>query len=200
LDQSCPEIPTRHSTTRKPRTLRTNPAQRRSRIESLLPNARRIARREARRTRQDYDDVFSDACLGAIAAVDNFDDDFGRTLGQYAESRIRGEILDGLRRRDWASRALRGRLKSGQSQVESPLSLDALAAQVSAGPVGSTGPSGLTLADLVPGPRDGFAAVDDELESCTCAVGCTAQPPRCPTARHGLSASTCAGRHCARSV
>ncbi|GAC1328386.1 MAG: FliA/WhiG family RNA polymerase sigma factor [Mycobacteriales bacterium] len=154
---ACP-CPEHH--TRKPAR---DPASRRSRIESLLPHARRIARREARRTHQDFDDVFSGACLGAIAAVDNFDDEHGRTLSRYAESRIRGEILDGLRRRDWASRALRSRLKSGQSRSERPLSLDALTAELAAVSTGSG--AGTALADLIPDQRDEYAAVDDRHEA-----------------------------------
>ncbi|MDQ6650598.1 MAG: sigma-70 family RNA polymerase sigma factor [Actinomycetota bacterium] len=151
-------------TARTGHAVRDRPAARRSRIESLLPHARRIARREARRTRQDFDDVFSDACLGAIAAVDSFDGKHGRTLSQYAERRIRGAILDGLRRRDWASRALRGRLKTGQSAARSPLSLDALAAELDGSrPDGSAG--GLALADIVADPRDDFALVDDRYEA-----------------------------------
>lgn len=163
LARPCPEHERQHEYEHPSRKPPRDPAARRSRIESLLPNARRIARREARRTQQDFDDVFSDACLGAIAAVDNFDDEHGRTLSQYAESRMRGEILDGLRRRDWASRALRSRLKSGQSRSERPLSLDALTAELAAVSVGSGG--GTALADLVPDQRDEYAAVDDRYEA-----------------------------------
>ena len=48
--------------------------------------------------------------LGLIDAVDRFDRSFGVRFQTYASIRIRGEILDHLRRQDWAPSSLRKRI------------------------------------------------------------------------------------------
>jgi RNA polymerase sigma factor FliA len=55
----------------------------------------------------DGDDLTSYGTLGLIAAVDNFDPDRQASLATYARVRIRGAILDGLRRTDTLSRTYR---------------------------------------------------------------------------------------------
>ncbi len=55
----------------------------------------------------DFDDLTGDGLLGLIEAVDRFDPSHQVRFKTYAESRIRGAILDGVRARDWAPRSLR---------------------------------------------------------------------------------------------
>lgn len=55
----------------------------------------------------DYDDLVGDGTIGLIEAVERFDPKREVRFKTYAESRIRGAILDGIRARDWAPRSLR---------------------------------------------------------------------------------------------
>ncbi|UCF66042.1 MAG: FliA/WhiG family RNA polymerase sigma factor [Acidobacteriota bacterium] len=55
----------------------------------------------------DYDDLAGDGLLGLMEAVDRFDPTHNVQFKTYAEARIRGAILDGIRGRDWAPRSLR---------------------------------------------------------------------------------------------
>ncbi len=55
----------------------------------------------------DYEDLAGDGLLGLIEAVDRFDPKHNVRFKTYAEARIRGAILDGVRSRDWAPRSLR---------------------------------------------------------------------------------------------
>jgi RNA polymerase sigma factor for flagellar operon FliA len=55
------------------------------------------------------DDLVSSGVMGLLAAVDNFDPSLNVQLNTYAERKIRGAILDGLRELDWAPRETRKR-------------------------------------------------------------------------------------------
>jgi RNA polymerase sigma factor for flagellar operon FliA len=55
----------------------------------------------------EIDDLAHDGFLGLIEAVERFDPMRGVQFKTYAETRIRGAILDGLRKRDWKPRSLR---------------------------------------------------------------------------------------------
>ncbi|MBP7146481.1 MAG: FliA/WhiG family RNA polymerase sigma factor [Acidobacteria bacterium] len=69
----------------------------------------------------DFDDLVGDGLLGLIEAVDRFDPSHNVQFKTYAESRIRGAILDGVRARDWAPRTLRRaarKLEAAISAVE----------------------------------------------------------------------------------
>jgi RNA polymerase sigma factor FliA len=57
------------------------------------------------------DDLVSTGIIGLIAAVDNFDPAQGVQLKTYAEHKIRGAILDGLRDLDWVPRQKRKKAK-----------------------------------------------------------------------------------------
>jgi RNA polymerase sigma factor for flagellar operon FliA len=57
------------------------------------------------------DDLISDGIVGLMAAIDNFDARFNVKLKTYANHRIRGAILDGLREMDWAPRLQRVRAR-----------------------------------------------------------------------------------------
>lgn len=70
---------------------------------------RRIARRIARSTGGaiDVDDLFSVGVIGLIQAFHAYSSDAGRPFGVYAEYRIRGAMLDEMRRLDPMSQPMR---------------------------------------------------------------------------------------------
>ncbi len=90
--------------------------QREGLILEHLPQVRLIARRIHERlpASVSLDDLISTGTIGLIAAIDNFDPTHNTKLKTYAEYRIRGAILDGLRGLDWAPRQKR---KTGR-QIE----------------------------------------------------------------------------------
>src|ERR1035441_4960639 len=64
-----------------------------------LPQVRLIARRIHDRLPSyvSLDDLISTGIIGLMAAIDNFDPSLNIQLNTYAERKIRGAILDGLR-------------------------------------------------------------------------------------------------------
>jgi RNA polymerase sigma factor for flagellar operon FliA len=74
-----------------------------------LPQVRLIARRIHERLpgHVSLDDLISNGTIGLISAIDHFDPNQKVKLKTYAEYRIRGAILDGLRGLDWAPRGRR---------------------------------------------------------------------------------------------
>jgi RNA polymerase sigma factor for flagellar operon FliA len=59
----------------------------------------------------DVDDLYSVGLLGLIQAQRRFDPTHGVTFAAYAAMRVRGAVLDELRRVDWMSRTLRIKAK-----------------------------------------------------------------------------------------
>jgi RNA polymerase sigma factor FliA len=55
----------------------------------------------------DIDDLTSFGMIGLIKAVEKFDPDKGVTFETYATYRVRGEIIDYMRRNDWVPRGVR---------------------------------------------------------------------------------------------
>jgi RNA polymerase sigma factor for flagellar operon FliA len=86
-----------------------------------LPQVRLIARRIHERLPDNVslDDLISTGVIGLIAAVDNFDPSHGVQLKTYAEHKIRGAILDGLREMDWAPKNKRRRAKQIEAAIAS---------------------------------------------------------------------------------
>jgi RNA polymerase sigma factor for flagellar operon FliA len=109
----------RYSTrTARPRANATSGARRRrsgAEREELLAHhiglVHHVARKLAGRlsTAADLDEMVSAGSLGLIQAVDSFDRSRGLSFSTYAVPRIRGAILDELRRQDSASRNVRRR-------------------------------------------------------------------------------------------
>ena len=64
------------------------------------------------------EDLVSSGILGLIDAVSKFDQSFHVKFQTYATIRIRGEVLDFLRKQDWASAGLRRKIKSIQKSYE----------------------------------------------------------------------------------
>ena len=92
---------------------------RESLILEHLPQVRLIARRIHDRLPESVslDDLVSSGVLGLIAAIDNFDPAHNVKLRTYAEYKIRGAILDSLRKLDWASRDRRRKTKQIEAAV-----------------------------------------------------------------------------------
>jgi RNA polymerase sigma factor for flagellar operon FliA len=74
-----------------------------------LPQVRLIAGRILARLPKSVllEDLVSAGAIGLMAAIDNFDPSRSLKLCTYAEYKIRGAILDSLRRLDWAPRLAR---------------------------------------------------------------------------------------------
>lgn len=73
--------------------------------------ARGIARRLYPRLPRtlDLDDLTSVAVLGLVDAIDRYDDGRGVPFEAYARLRIRGAVLDAVRRAEWTPRSVRRR-------------------------------------------------------------------------------------------
>jgi len=78
-------------------------------LVDMLPLVKRVALKIRKRlpAHVELDDLFSDGVLGLVDAVTKFDATKRVRLETYAQHRIRGSILDGLRGADPASRDLR---------------------------------------------------------------------------------------------
>jgi RNA polymerase sigma factor for flagellar operon FliA len=104
-----------------------------------LPQVRLIARRIQERLPDSIslDDLVSNGVLGLISAIDNFDPAHNVKLKTYAEYKIRGAILDGLRGLDWAPRQKRRKSKQieaaiavAEQQLKGPPTEEDIAAQL----------------------------------------------------------------------
>lgn len=94
-----------------------------------LPQVRAIAQQIRRRFyNADLDDLVSSGMLGLLKAIRNFDASRGVLLKTYAEYRIRGEILDGLRAMRWLSHRTQ-RHDSPCQQTAAPLQVTMLQIQ-----------------------------------------------------------------------
>jgi RNA polymerase sigma factor for flagellar operon FliA len=154
-------------------------AERRLFLESHVDLVRYTALRIASRlpASVEIEDLVHDGVVGLLDAAAKYDPSRGVRFRTYAESRVRGAILDGLRHRDWRPRSVRrgqremdeavGRLASakgraaGEEEIASAMGLDletyrGLLQDVSAGPI-------LSLEEL-PAGFDGVAAAESETQ------------------------------------
>ena len=67
----------------------------------------------------DRDDLYGFGMLGLIAAADSWEPERGLKFSTYAYSKIRGAILDELRREDFLPRGRRERVRELDAVVES---------------------------------------------------------------------------------
>src|SRR5262249_5696247 len=81
------------------------------------PLVRAIAQRILTRlpSSVELSDLVNDGVVGLIEAIDRFDASRNVRFSAFAESRVRGAILDALRARDAASRSLRRKLREMDS-------------------------------------------------------------------------------------
>jgi RNA polymerase sigma factor for flagellar operon FliA len=70
------------------------------------------------------DDVRSAAHLGLLAAARSYDADRGVPFAAYATTRMRGAVLDELRRVDWVSRRVRAKARSLQEATDAGRTAD----------------------------------------------------------------------------
>jgi RNA polymerase sigma factor for flagellar operon FliA len=84
-----------------------------------MPQVRLIARKIHARLPENVslDDLVSTGILGLIAAIDRFEPSRHIHLSTYAEHKIKGGILDSLRRLDWAPRQQRKHAKQISSAI-----------------------------------------------------------------------------------
>ena len=82
-------------------------------LEDYLPQVRAIVDRMKRRLPQtiEEDELYSVGVTGLIAAARNYSPSKAGSFASYASTRIRGAILDELRRSDWMSRGKRSKAK-----------------------------------------------------------------------------------------
>ncbi len=72
----------------------------------------------------EYDDLIGNGVFGLIDAIDKFDPDKGVKFETYASLRIRGSIIDHIRKLDWVPRTLRQKnkqLEQAYAQLEETL-------------------------------------------------------------------------------
>jgi RNA polymerase sigma factor for flagellar operon FliA len=93
--------------------------ERQSLILKHLPQVRLLARRIHGRLPENVslDDLVSTGIVGLISAIDRFDPSRHVQLKAYAEHKIKGGMLDSLRRLDWAPRQQRKRAKQIQAAI-----------------------------------------------------------------------------------
>jgi RNA polymerase sigma factor for flagellar operon FliA len=66
----------------------------------------------------DLDDLYSAGMVGLLNAVRNFNPKSGTSLETYARLRIRGAVLDELRRMDWVPRSVHGKARKVQAVMQ----------------------------------------------------------------------------------
>jgi RNA polymerase sigma factor for flagellar operon FliA len=66
----------------------------------------------------EYEDLVHQGLLGLIEAIDKYNPSFGTQFSSFASMRIRGRVLDFLRRADWMTRTARKRVRRIQSSVD----------------------------------------------------------------------------------
>ena len=82
-------------------------------IQEYMPLIRFIAKKICVRlpANIDMEDLVSNGMIGLMDAVDKYDSTRDNKFKTYAEFRIRGAILDGLRAQDWVPRSVRDKAK-----------------------------------------------------------------------------------------
>ena len=68
----------------------------------------------------DYEDLVGYGYVGLVDAGIKFDESKGYKFNTYANARIKGAIIDGMRKMDWMTQGLRRQ----KSEIEKPISLD----------------------------------------------------------------------------
>ena len=89
-------------------------------IQQYLPLVKTVVGRIAMTlpAHVDMEDLCSAGTVGLLNAVRNFDAGNGASFETYARIRIRGAVLDELRRMDWAPRPLREKARKVQETMQ----------------------------------------------------------------------------------
>jgi RNA polymerase sigma factor FliA len=85
-------------------------------VESYLADMKKVAMAYHRTLPKhvEWEDVYADAVMGLMQAVERFDPARGVKFTAYAVRRVRGAIVDGIRDRDFASRSHRAKMNRGE--------------------------------------------------------------------------------------
>ena len=88
-------------------------------LAEYAPLVRYVASRLAARLPREasLDDLVGDGLVGLLEAVDRYDPNKGVQFATFAETRIRGAMLDGLRQRDFFPRSVRRRQKEVEDTI-----------------------------------------------------------------------------------
>lgn len=97
----------------------TGPVDESELIERHLPLVRNVVDRIKIHlpAHVEVDDLYSVGVTGLIAAVNRFDPEQGHTFAAYATTRIRGAVLDELRRLDWCPRRARAKARKIRNAI-----------------------------------------------------------------------------------
>ena len=88
------------------------PEAREALVQQYLSLVHFVARRMSTRIASvEYDELVSAGNIGLLSAVEAYDPSRGSAFSTYAVPRIRGAILDELRRSDWLPRSSRARAR-----------------------------------------------------------------------------------------
>ncbi|CAM2827081.1 FliA/WhiG family RNA polymerase sigma factor [Rariglobus hedericola] len=100
-------------------TVSTGPVSENELIERYLPLVRNVVDRIKINlpAHVDADDLYSVGITGLLAAVRKYDPSQNTTFAGYANTRIRGAILDELRRMDWCPRRARAKAKKIKESI-----------------------------------------------------------------------------------
>lgn len=136
-------------------------------VEAYLPLVGAIARTLSRGlpSSVELNELINDGVIGLMGALQRYDPGRGVGFSTYAGHRIRGAMLDGLRRRDPVPRAFRGRRRaggngSGASAKGGGIQIVDLDSALALPADDASGPEDLALqADLVRRLRRGLAAL-----------------------------------------
>jgi len=81
-------------------------------VERFLPAVRKIAAGLCARTPEcvEFDELYSAGVMGLMGAVESFDPEIGVRFRTYADRRIRGAMIDGMREMDFVPRMHRRRI------------------------------------------------------------------------------------------
>ena len=98
---------------------RLDPAERERLLLLHLPQVRLVAEtlRVRLRFALELEDLMSYGAIGLLRAIERFDPGRGVLLKTYAEHRIRGAMLDGVRAMDWLSRSARQKERRYQESM-----------------------------------------------------------------------------------
>ncbi|MBE0539905.1 MAG: FliA/WhiG family RNA polymerase sigma factor [Verrucomicrobia bacterium] len=88
-------------------------------VQQHLPLVRTVVGRLAMNlpAHVDLDDLYSSGLVGLLNAVRNFDPNGGSMFESYARVRIRGAVLDELRRLDWVPRSVHDKARKVQAAM-----------------------------------------------------------------------------------
>lgn len=111
------EAPGRKPATRYLSSVAAGSAAEDERVRRHLPLVRAVVGRIAMTlpSHVDPDDLFSAGLVGLLNAVRNYNPDGGSSFEAYARVRIRGAVLDELRRLDWIPRSVHDKARKVQA-------------------------------------------------------------------------------------